>query len=312
MRKIALALVFGFAVIASAGTAAGLYLASQDGDADNERQVADAQETPTPKPALTEGPGATETQEAEPYVIEPDAIPTVEPPASPTPTPMPTATPEFGVCPTPVRKTPGDFEQPPPIRPASEIFGQRVQGGTSHTVGYLTVHLPAGREFAIWSGWTRSDGQSMMVIDVQTQSTLTLRGDGCEDYRFTRDPAADTVFDEIVDSVEVSSAYVCPPASRSTLALEEAPVAVSGVSVSGGEAYELPWYGLALHLPAGREFQVWSGLADPGGAFIGIYDVSARSFLFLGPDGCEMSRRVADPTADAILDEIVATLEVER
>jgi hypothetical protein len=305
MRKIALALVFGFAVIASAGTAAGLYLASQDGDADNERQVADAQETPTPKPALTEGPDATDTQEAEPYVIEPDAIPTVEPPASPTPTPMPT----FGVCPTPVRQTPEDFAEPPlPIEPP----GQRIEGGTSLAEGYVTVHLPAGRQFVVQSGWnTDADAVYIAIYDVQAQSPMIIRGDGCETWRLVRDPTADLVFDGIMATLEVGTTYACPTPSRTTLAPEEAPVAVSGKRVTGGEAYELPGFGLTLHLPAGREFQVWGGLADPGGEFIGIYDIAARSYLSLRPDGCETSRQVTDPAADAVFDEIVATLEVE-
>jgi hypothetical protein len=57
---------------------------------------------------------------------------------------------------------------------------------------------------------------------------------------------------------------------------------------------------------------VGGGLADPGGEFFTVSDVQTRSGLFLRPDGCEMSRLVRDPAADAVLDQIVATLEVER
>lgn len=299
MRKVALGLVFGVVGMASVGTAIGLYLAGQDGGTDNERQVIDAQEMPTP------------TATAEPAIPPTsDLVPTVQPPVTSSPAPAATATPQLGVCPTPVRQTPEDFAEPPlPIEPP----GQRVEGGTSFAEGYVTIHLPAGRQFIIQTGWsTDADGLYIAIYDIQAQSPMIIRGDGCETWRLVRDPAADVVFDEIMATLEVGTTYACPTPSRTTVAPEEAPVAVSGKRVKGGEVYELPGFGMGLHLAAGREFQVWGGLADPGGEFIGIYDIAARSYLFLRPDGCETSRRVADPTADAVFDEIVATLEVER
>lgn len=234
-------------------------------------------------------------------------IPTVATPATPEP-PTPTPTPEFGVCPTPVRQTPEDFEQPPPVRPASEIFGQRVQGGESYAAGYLTVHLPAGREFAVLSHWDRWDGQYMEVIDIETQSALTLRGDGCESYRFTREAAADGAFDEIVSTLEVSSTYVCLPPYRKMLRPEEARVNPSGPVVRGGEPSE--GWGSGLHLPAGRDFVVWRVLRDPGGGFTAIYDVATRSVLILGEDGCEEGREITDPVADSVFDEIVGAMQI--
>jgi hypothetical protein len=178
-----------------------------------------------------------------------------------------------------------------------------------YTAGYLTLHLPTGREFAIYSQWDRWEGRQMLVMDVETQSTLTLRGDGCESYRLTRAPAADAVFDEILASLEVSDSYICPSGYRYVLAPEEIPSDPSdmGQPVTGGapEAAQL-----GLHLPAGREFVVWHVLADPGGESTGIYDIAARSFLFLGADGCEQGRRVSDPAADAVFDGIAGAMQV--
>ena len=303
MRKILLGLVFGVVGMASVGTAVGLYLAGQDGGADNERQVVETQETPTARPALAEEPVPTPI----PRQSAPDVVPT--PPPSPTPTPTPTPTPQPGVCPTPVRQTPQDFaEPPPPIEPP----GRRVEGGTTFAEGYVTVHLPAERQFIIQTGWDGDvDKVYIAIYDVQAQSPMIIRGDGCETWRLVRDPTADLVFDEIMATLQVGTTYVCPTPSRTTVPREEAPVAVSGKQVTGGEAYELPGFGLTLHLPAGREFQVWAVLADPGGESIGICDIGARSCLSVRPDGCEMSRRIAESAADAIFDQIVATLEIE-
>ena len=376
MRKIFLGLVFGFAVIASAGTAAGLYLASQDGDADNERQVADAQETPTPKPALTEGPGATPSPlalrwpnpfpTAEEVEIDPDgkylirhradgcdysedqrtvrpedgrlwvllrspecapvgllipgdqsalevvAIPTVATPATPEPR-TPTPTPEFGVCPTPVRTTPEDVPEPPP---PFEAPGRHVQGGTSFAEGYVTVHLPAEREFVINTGQSSAvDGVDIVIYDVQARSTMIIRGDGCEVSRLVRDRTADPVFDEIMASVEVGTTYICPPAVRTTPedlsepSEPEPPSQIPGEHVQGGTPYQCGQ--VTLQVPAGREFIIGVGVGGPG-PFCHIYDVQTQSSLFIDPPGCESGRFVRDPAADAVFDQIVATLEVER
>jgi len=207
-----------------------------------------------------------------------------------------------------VRQTPEDFaEPPPPIEPP----GRRVEGGTTFAEGYVTVHLPAERQFIIQTGWDGDvDKVYIAIYDVQAQSPMIIRGDGCETWRLVRDPTADLVFDEIMATLEVGTTYVCPTPSRTTVAREEAPVAVSGKQVTGGEAYELPGFGLTLHLPAGREFQVWAVLADPGGESIGICDIGARSCLSVRPDGCEVSRLVRDRTADPVFDEIMASVEV--
>ncbi len=44
---------------------------------------------------------------------------------------------------------------------------------------------------------------------------------------------------------------------------------------------------------------------------ISIYDIETASQLVTRGDGCEISRFVRDPAADAVFDQIVATLEVE-
>jgi hypothetical protein len=224
-------------------------------------------------------------------------IPTVA--ASATPEPSPTPTPEPGVCPTPYRR----------VAAVPGMLGGRMEGGTSYQQGYLTLHFPAGREFIVSSGVDSHEGLSFAVYDVTTQSALSIRGDGCEVGRTIGDVAADAVFDEIVASLEVGSSYVCPSGYRSLLAPDEIPSDPSrlGQPVTGGapEAERL-----GLHLPAGREFVVWHGIADPGGGFTGIYDIAARSYLFLGADGCEWSRRIADPAADAVFDEIVGAIQV--
>jgi hypothetical protein len=215
-----------------------------------------------------------------------------EPRAPPTPQP--------GVCPEPYRR----------VAVVPQILGGRMEGGTSYHQGYLTLHLPVGREFLVSSG-VGGEGLSLNIYDVASQSVLSIRGDGCEVGRTIGEVVADAVFDEVVAALEVGSSYVCPSAYRYVLAPEEIPSDPSrlGQPVTGGspEAAEL-----GLHLPPGREFVVWHGIADPGGGFTGIYDIAARSYLFLGADGCEWSRQITDPAAEAVFDEIVATLELER
>lgn len=315
MRKIVLGLIFGLISIGSVGTVIGLYVASQDGEADDEQPVVEAQQPPAATSVASGGPGPKTT--AESSVVStpirepsPHAIPTVEAPATAKPTLTPTPTPEFGICPTPVRQTPEDFAEPPlPIEPP----GQRVEGGTSFAEGYVTVHLPAGRQFIIQTGWsTDADGVYIAIYDVQAQSPMIIRGDGCETWRLVRDPTADLVFDEIMATLEVGTTYACPVPIRE--AVDQPPPqdgsGPGGRVVQGGVLAELG--PITLHLPAGREFTLAQGLADPGGTSFGVYDVQTRSGLWLRPDGCEIGRRVSDPAADAVFDEIVATLEVER
>jgi hypothetical protein len=304
MRKVALGLVFAVVGMASVGTAIGLYLAGQDGRAENHRQVVDAQDTPT------------STATAQPAILPTsELVPTVQPPVTSSPAPAASGTPQLGVCPTPVRQTPEDFAEPPlPIEPP----GQRVEGGTSFAEGYVTVHLPAGRQFIIQTGWsTDADGLYIAIYDIQAQSPMIIRGDGCETWRLVRDPAADVVFDEIMATLEIGPAYACPVPARTTY--DEPPVQrVSplpeglqppGRRVQGGAPFQLG--PITLHLPAGREFVLGGGIADPGGEFFTVADAQTHSGLFLRPDGCEISR-VSYPADDAVLDQIVATLEVER
>jgi len=245
----------------------------------------------------------------EPSVMaEPTSYPTVGPSATAEALVTPTLTPEPGTCPAPVRRTSADFAQPPPTVAPSEIVGWRVQGGESFGAGFLTIRAPAGRELAVMNHWDGSEDQQYVhIVDVETQSALSLRGDGCETYRFTREPAADPIFDEVVATLEVGSVYVCPTPFRQALSQDELLPEPTGERVTGGSP-EAAKFG--LDLPAGREFIVWVGLADPGGGFTGLYDVATRSWLFLGEDGCETSRRIADPAADAIFDAIVGSTEV--
>jgi DNA-binding CsgD family transcriptional regulator len=160
--------------------------------------------TATPEPAAA-------ISTAEPETPLPPATassyPTVEPAATAEPPVTPTPTPEPGVCPTPVRQTPTDFAEPPPIRPAEELPGQMVEGGGPFEVENVTLHLPEGRDFVILSGppYAAPGELSISVYDVETASQLVIRVDGCETYRFVRDPAADAVFDAIVATIEVGS-----------------------------------------------------------------------------------------------------------
>jgi hypothetical protein len=191
------------------------------------------------------------------------------------------------------------------------------RGGEAYSEGYLTIHLPVGREFIIFSQWSHDEsGLVTWIRDIHTGSDLFIRGDGCEMSRLVPDAAGDSVFDEIMTSLEIGPTYVCPPPLRTTY--EELPVpqepppadgsGLAGRRVQGGEPFELG--PITLHLPAGREFVVGGGIADPGGEFFTVSDVQTRSGLFLRPDGCETSRVIWDPAADAVLDEIVRTLEV--
>jgi hypothetical protein len=188
------------------------------------------------------------------------------------------------------------------------MLGGRMQGGTSYQQGYLTLHLPLGREFIVSSG-VGGEGLSLNIYDIGSHSVLSIRGDGCEVGRSIGDVAADTVFDEIVAALEVGGSYVCSSRQRSVLAPDEIPPDPSrlGQRITAGAPEAAA---LGLHLPPGREFVVWVGIANPGGGFTGIYDIAARSYLFLGADGCEWSRRIADPAADAVFDEIAGAQQV--
>jgi hypothetical protein len=287
-------------VVVAVGVVVGVYFASQLSDG----TTGAVEGTPVPTPI--------------PRQSAPDVVPT--PPPSPTPTPTPTPTPQPGVCPTPKRTAPVDFAKPPPVLPASEIFGQRVQGGVPYSEGYVTVHLPAGRQFIITSALSQDKSNrgisGISIYDVQTASYLTIHGDGCEMSRFVREAAADAVFDEVMRSLEIGSTYACPIPVRTTyedLPVQQEPPPADGSGlpgrrVQGGVPFELG--PITLHLPADREFLVSGGVSDPGGEFFSVYDIETRSGLFLRPDGCETSRLVWDPAADAVLDEIVATLSV--
>ena len=202
---------------------------------------------------------------------------------------------QLGTCPTPYRR----------VAKVPEMIGGPMEGGASYQQGYLTVHLPAGRDFLLSSGVDR-EGLSLGIYDVTSQSVVYVRGDGCEIGRIG-DPASDAVFDEIVATLEVGDSYVCPSPQRSVLPLDGIPPEPTGDRVIGGSP-EAAKFG--VELPAGREFIAWVGVADPGGGFTGLYDVATRSWLFLGADGCETSRRIADPAADAVFDEIAAAIPV--
>ena len=266
--------------------------------------------TPTPEfvPSATASPPGPQPT-VEPAVTPIPLTPTVVPPTpfvTPTATPPLTPTPQPGVCPPAYRTTPADFAEPPPVTPPPEPPGRRVRGGAPYSEGYLTVGLPAGREFIILSSWSEDEANLVIsVFDVQSGSSLGIRGDGCEGGRFVRDPAADAAFDEMMSGLEIGSSYVCPAPIREVVG--QPPSETRGSIVQGGGPAQLG--PLTLDLPAGREFTLAQGLADPGGTFFGVYDVQTRSGLWLRPDGCETLRRVSDPAADAVFDKIVATLQ---
>ena len=261
-----------------------------------------------------EGAGA----ESPTPVSSPTPALTPEPSRQPTAAPTtPQLTPQRGVCPTPVYMTPADFAEPPRVVPASELPGQRVEGGVAYSEAYVTVHLPAGREFIVASAWSQDESNlAISIYDAQGESQLIVRGDGCEISRFVRQPAADAAFDEIIRTLEVGPTYVCPVPVRSTY--EDLPVPVEpppadgsglpGERVQGGAPFKFGQTG--LQLPAGREFLVGPGVSDPGGPFLCIYDIQTRSSLFLRFDGCETSRMIWDPAADAVFDGIVGALQV--
>jgi hypothetical protein len=241
--------------------------------------------------------------------IEPFALPAAEataeaatptPPAEASPTtPVATATPTLadrpGMCPEPYRRAVA----------VPSMLGAPMEGGASFQQGYLTLHLPVGRDFLVSSG-VDGEGLVLGVYDVSSQSVLYVRGDGCEIGRSIGDPAGDAVFDDILATLEVRDSYVCPSPQRSVLAPDEMSEP-GGERVTGG-SLEAAKFG--LDLPAGREFIVWVGVSDPGGGFTGVYDVVTKSWLFLGGDGCETSRRIADPAADAVFDQITAAIAV--
>jgi hypothetical protein len=239
---------------------------------------------------------------------------------TPVPTPMwgspvvirtPTPTPQPGVCPTPVRTTPADFAEPPAALAASEIPGQLFQGGASYSEGYVTVHLPAGREFVIASAWSQDESNLLISIyDVRSGSQLIMRGDGCEISRFVRDPAADAVFDETIRAVEISPTYVCPVPLRRGPEEDWPRIPESkwgGQRIEGGAAVDVA--GSTLDLPVGRQFIVSLMIADPRGVFFSIYDVQTQSVLQVrSGDGCELARWVGDLAVEPIFDEIVRDL----
>jgi hypothetical protein len=309
--RIAGALTF---IVVAVGVAVAVYFPSQIRNGSTSAQQVEQLPTAVGTPLPT-GVG-TSTVEPGLEQDEPVPVATTPPPISLTPESTRTPTPQPGVCPPPTRMTPADFAEPPRVVPASELPGQRVQGGVRYSEAYVTVHLPAGREFIIASAWSQDESNLVMSIyDVHGESQLIVRGDGCEISRLVRQPAADAVFDEIMGSLEIGPTYACPLPVRTTY--DEPPVQrvsplpeglqPAGRRVQGGVPFELG--PITLHLPAGREFVVGGGMADPGGEFFTVADAQTHSGLFLRPDGCEISR-VSYPADDAVLDEIVRTLEV--
>jgi hypothetical protein len=249
-------------------------------------------------PSPTTAPTPTATPAATPSVLTP----------TPEPTAMPTSSVKARACPGPNRTTPEDYPEPPGSPPGGPP-GQRVQGGVAYSEGYLTLHLPQGRDFVILGGWSQDESNLVIsVYDVATQSSVIIRGDGCETWGLMRQPAANAVFDEIMGSLEVGSVYVCPTPYRKVLSPGEV-YQPSGEHIIG-RSPEAAEFG--LELPTGREFIVWVGLADPGGGFTAIYDVATRSTVFLRGDGCDTSRLIADPAADAVFNDIVAALASRR
>jgi len=282
-------------------------------EAEDSVQGVEQATTPTPEfvPFATVLP-PTSQPTVDPAVTPVPLTPTVVGPTpfvTPTATPPLTPTPQPGACPVPYRTTPEDFVDAPLPGPVSEPPGRRMQGGVPYSEGYLTVDLPAGRDFVTFGYW--SDDHSSLVIsiyDVQAESGLEIWGDGCERGRFVRDAAADAAFDDMISGLEVGSKYVCPVAMRYTpenLPVPDKPPTQDELQqagpVQGGVPVQLG--PMTLHLPAGREFVLGSG------TLFGVTDVQTLSGVSLRADGCEISRMVRDPAADKILDEIVATLQ---
>ncbi|HJX62070.1 MAG TPA: hypothetical protein VJ578_05840 [Dehalococcoidia bacterium] len=200
-----------------------------------------------------------------------------------------------------------DLANPPVLRPASEIPGQRFEGGVPYSEAFVTVHLPVAREFIISSAWSQDESNLVISIyDAQSGSTLGLRGDGCETARFVRDPAADGAFDEITKTLEIGKTYVCPVPTREVTSPPATDTSAGSVVQGGGAAQLGP---MTLYLPADREFKLGAVAVDPGGTLWAVYDVQSRSEISLRGDGCEIRRIVRYPAADAVFDEILGSLE---
>jgi hypothetical protein len=64
---------------------------------------------------------------------------------------------------------------------------------------------------------------------------------------------------------------------------------------------------LEITLPAGGDYQANFGIADPGGEFVRVCYVQGNSATF-NLEGRETSRVVNDPTANAVLDQVAASV----
>src|SRR2546423_2389371 len=59
-----------------------------------------------------------------------------------------------------------------------------------------------------------------------------------------------------------------------------------------------------IALPTGL-FAIGGGLSDPGGEFVRVCYVEGNSVIFFNPQGQETTRIVNNPSAGAVLDEVV-------
>ncbi len=301
-------------VVVAVGVTVGVYFASQVSDGTTAAHEQGEKPTLTPVAVVVGEPSLEQDEPAVVPTAAPPVSPSSEPPvtalpSSPTPPPPPppptaTPTPEPGVCPPPYRKA----------STVGDVVGRwQLEGGTVHRDGYVSLHLPAGRHFVVDSGWY-SEGLQITIYDLEAQSALNVRSDGCENSRTVPDAAADAVFDEIMATLEIADSYACPSPGRVTPedfpGTDKAPAVsqIGGQPAKGGAPLRVG--DLTLQLPAGRQFRVGGGVSSPGGSFLWLYDVEAQSYLYLRPDGCETSRFIRDAAVDPVFDQIAATVQV--
>ncbi|MPZ50249.1 MAG: hypothetical protein GEU75_13295 [Dehalococcoidia bacterium] len=68
--------------------------------------------------------------------------------------------------------------------------------------------------------------------------------------------------------------------------------------------------GLSIALPAGGDYSVIGGIADPGGEFVRVCYAQGNSAIFFNLSGVETDRIVNSPSAEAVLNEIAASVRV--
>jgi hypothetical protein len=120
------------------------------------------------------------------------------PASTSSPAPEPTATETVPPEPTtaPPSATPEPVQTPP---------GLHFSGGQTITFGRLSIQLPDAGEFIIGGGVGDPGGTFIAIYSVATDSTLFISpDDGHELERHSVQPAANAIFDAIVNAIRVT------------------------------------------------------------------------------------------------------------